>query len=264
LNRDSGTSSIVRPPSFSSDIEVGFTQSAGDKSLDGGKLSEAKNSPSPFDDLNGVEHEGNGFEMDTCVLRADEGNRLLMVGKTWQSEKAGTKVKGPWPRCEPVESPQEGSQIKGDARLSPEKNVGDISQVEDMANSPRGKITIVEPCGEIPQVPEEENPDANNREATELVSPPVELLAVCPVTMEGDSLEGSDLDSPPHNPSLDLHTRVHIPANRTIAAVNIVLLESSRFGTDFGVDFWLPSEFLTLGGVHCFVVNGFLRPAFLV
>ncbi|KAL6994113.1 hypothetical protein U1Q18_012218 [Sarracenia purpurea var. burkii] len=54
--------------------------------------------------------------MDIFVLRTDESNRLLMVGKTWQKDKAGTKMKG-----ELAERSQEGSRMKGKARFSPNK-----------------------------------------------------------------------------------------------------------------------------------------------
>ncbi|KAL6989683.1 hypothetical protein U1Q18_015434 [Sarracenia purpurea var. burkii] len=48
LNRDKGTAAMVRSPSVSSGLDVGFTNRVEDKVLEGGKLREARNSPNPL------------------------------------------------------------------------------------------------------------------------------------------------------------------------------------------------------------------------
>ncbi|KAL6992587.1 hypothetical protein U1Q18_010697 [Sarracenia purpurea var. burkii] len=60
--------------------------------------------------------------MDTRVLRADESNRLLIVGKTW-------------PRRVSFERLQEGSQMNGDARLFPNKSAGDLEENENATDT---------------------------------------------------------------------------------------------------------------------------------
>ncbi|KAL6967558.1 hypothetical protein U1Q18_033366 [Sarracenia purpurea var. burkii] len=103
-------------------MEVDFMQSVGNEAPEGGKLSEAKISPSLFDETKDAVQEESGFEMDTCVLRADEGNRLLMVGKTW-------------PRSVPFERLQEGSEMNGDARLFPNKSASDLEENENATDT---------------------------------------------------------------------------------------------------------------------------------
>ncbi|KAL6991611.1 hypothetical protein U1Q18_009724 [Sarracenia purpurea var. burkii] len=81
-------------PSALAGLEEGSTQNVEalthvDEDLKVSKLSEARIPPSLFDEEDDAKQDEGEAIMDTFVLRVDEDDRVLMVGKTQQKDKAG-------------------------------------------------------------------------------------------------------------------------------------------------------------------------------